>query len=487
MGRGIGTFPLDILGLMTPPEYAPGTGIIPLNKNATEVFEVIPDVIVQRVVTQMNGLFGDYPDQSDLAPSIVFIILFSVICGGHLIIYARNTLRGHRFPLSLGLSCYAFFRVIGFGLRIQWSKNVLNIPVGIASTVFCQVPVLLLNVMTMFMAHRIFTWRHPQTGRATWFRGFNIQLYVMVLGVIVMAILGTSIPYIYYLDESHFKQCQKAAQAAGVLEVAYAMAGIIVIALAWSVKPGSIDHRLWGVPHKKPEEYPATLQPYWIDHFRPLYYANPKEIKSAGIKVIPVIPSREKPANGLSRPQNPHRYHHPSIYTSIAIVVGSCLVLTFNCCFRLATLFIIKPRGGYGAPFGHFTYQSIVFYVLYGALEFLVNIMLMLMRVDLRFYAPDKKPTADNRVDDTQPATGHIEEFFRPSEKEEETTTNIYDEEKGGEARKKSKKDEKRNKEIDDFLQAGNEYQVSDDENEHNNNNIETPHRQTQEEERNIA
>ncbi|KAA8915386.1 hypothetical protein TRICI_002464 [Trichomonascus ciferrii] len=444
MGRGIGTFPLDILGLMTPPEFAPGTGIIPLNKNATEIYEVIPDVIVKRVVTQMNGLFGDYPDESDLAPCILFMILYLIISGGHLVIFIRNTQRGHKFLLSLGLCGYALFRVIGFGLRIAWSKDVLNISMGIASTVFCQVPVLLLNVMTMFMAHRIFTWRHPQTGRATWFRAFNIQLYVMVIGVIIMAILGTSIPYIYYLDEEHFKMCQKAAQAAGCLQVAYAMGGVIVIALAWSVKPGKIDSRLFNVPEKRPEEYPATLQPYWIDHFRPLYYVNPKEIKTASHGVIPVIASREKPANGLSRPQNPHRHHHPSIYTSIAIVIGSCLTLTFCCCFRLATLFIIRPRGGYGAPFGHFTYRNIVFYVLYGALELLVNIMLMVTRVDLRFYAPDKK-AGERGVTDTQPPTGQIESFLRI----------------GGEEKDKKIKEDN----VSEELQAGSEYRENSTEN----------------------
>ncbi|KAA8915230.1 hypothetical protein TRICI_002587 [Trichomonascus ciferrii] len=417
MGRGIGTFPLDMLGLLTPPQFAPGTGIIPMTQNATEVFEVVPDIITKRVVTQMNGLFGDYPNETDIAPSGLFIGLFGIIAGGHLMIFTRNVIRGHNFYLSLGLAFYALCRMIGFGLRVKWAKNVLDIKTGIASTVFCQVPVLLLNVMCMFMAHRIFTWRHPQLGSSVWFRVINWTLYLLVLGVIVMAILGTSLPYIYYMTESDFHQCQKAAQTAGVLEAMYAFSGNFVIILAWSLKPGVFDDQLKSVKSRHPEFYPATLQPYWIDHFRPFYYIKPEERKTAHYPVISVMPSREKPANGLSRPHNPHRSDHPSIYTAIAIVSISSCVLTFNCCFRVASLFIIRPRGGYGAPFGHFSYHAITFYVLYGALELLVNVALMLSRVDLRFYVPDTESVFSTKgVKDHLHAPGEEDEFVRGKE-----------------------------------------------------------------------
>lgn len=424
MGRGIGTFPLDLVGLLTPPEYAPGTGVIPMVANATEVFEVLPPIMVKRVLVQLNGLFGDFPENSvDRAPCILFLILFAIIAGGHLVIFIRNVIRGHQFYLSLGLAFYALCRIIGFGLRLGWANNVLNIKMGIASVVFNQIPVLLLNVMTMFMAHRVFTWRHPQLGSSVWFRTFNWILYCLVMGVIVMAILGTGLPFIYYMTESEFKQCQRAAQAAGVLECLYAFSGNFVLLLAWALKPGVFDDHLRSVKSRHPEYYPATLQPYWIDHFRPFYYIKPEERKTAHYPVLAVIASREKPANGLSRPQNPHRNDHPSIIISIAIIVFTSCILTFNACFRVASVFIVKPRGGFGAPYGSFTYHPVTFYVLYGALEFLVNIGLMLLRVDLRFYVADTESSQSEKgVKDHYHAPGQEDEFVRGTEYKDDFT-----------------------------------------------------------------
>lgn len=385
----IAQIPLPIVRLITPANFSAGTGLGPMLNNATQVFGDLPPDVVSLAISQLAGLFGDFPSTNDKAPAIVFCVLFAIIAFAHLHIYLRNLYHHHKFRLSIGLTLYCVFKCIGFGLRYQWAKDVRQVKVALAASVFTQVPVLFLNVMTMFMAHRIFTWRHPETGRSWWFIGFNITLYLFIGGVVCMAILGLGLPFLYYMGDTHYWMCTNVSRAAGVLEMLYAFSANGVLLLAWSIKPGTIDHRLWGVPPKTHDDYPATLQPYWIKHFRPLYYVTKGDQKTAARHVLPVMPSREKPAEGLSRPQNPPCDHFPSIWSAVYMVIITSAVLTICAGFRVATVFIVKPRGGMGIAYGHFAYRNTAFYILYGGVEYAINVMILLMRVDLRFYIPN--------------------------------------------------------------------------------------------------
>ena len=84
-----------------------------------------------------------------------------------------------------------------------------------------------------------------KTGNASWFNIGMTITYLVVMGVIVMAIVGQAIPFIYFLDSKHLKMCQHVVQAASILQVLYAFAGILLIVTAYAIPPGKIDHRLF--------------------------------------------------------------------------------------------------------------------------------------------------------------------------------------------------------------------------------------------------
>lgn len=383
-----------MLGLLTPPGKVPGTGLLKIQKIVHERFPNADPSLLSSALAYMPSLFGDYPTHSDIAPSIVFVVVFSILAAAYFYIFVKDYSRGHRFWAFFGLGSYCVLRVLGFGLRIHWAKDTLRVQTAIASTVFTLVSCLCINMLNMLFGHRIFTWRHPETGNASWFNMIMVGVYSVVVGVIVMAILGQSIPQIYFMDEKHLKMCQKVVQAAAILQTLYAFAGLGLIVFAYTFRPGSIDHQLFRF-HKNKENLPRTFSATWIESCSPFYFPRKgsQHIVHRGdpqAKYIRVIPSRSGPAGGYAVHNDDHQ-NGPKISTAIILIFITSLILSINSAFRTASTFILVPRGGSATmPFGNWVFHNWVLYLFYGAFEVLVNVLLLVFRADLRFYIPDK-------------------------------------------------------------------------------------------------
>lgn len=394
-GSGLGTG-LDLLGMFTPKghDYASGTGLKQVSTDAKDTFEDSLESLIPIIKTQLPALFGDYPGDKDVAPTAIFIAVFSILFIACLGLFSFNFSRGHKFYPLLGLAVHSLWKVIGFGIRIKWSGDVLNVPIAVASVVFTQVPPLVLCVINVYLGSRIYTWRHPEAGRALWFRATNGFIYFLVVGVIIMAIVGTSLPNLQFMTKERWHKCQQVAQAASVLQIVYALGGAIMLCAAYAFKPGKIDHKfVFGKKDKTEEDYPYVIQPTWLQKFSP-FYTVPKHAgrvvgKNEG--VIRIIPSSETPAHGLIRSVNVEEGSQgPKIMTANGIIIISSLALVLLSCFRCASMFITGPRGGgEGEPFINVTYRSTIFYVFYGAVEALVVIFWLVVRIDLRFYIPE--------------------------------------------------------------------------------------------------
>lgn len=393
-----------LLGLFTPPGKAPGTGMLPLTKIIKQRFPggALNPTLLKTVSASLPATYGDYPHENDIAPSAVFVAIFSILSIAYFYVFIRDYRRGHRFWAFFGLGSYCFLKVLGFGLRINWAQDTLRVETGIASTVFTLVSIMFINMLNMLFGHRIFTRRHPETGNASWFNIGMTVIYVLVVGVIIMAILGQSIPYIYFLSPKNLSMCQHVVQAASILQTLYAFSGIILIITAYSISPGKIDHRLFfkGVKESLPKTFSAT----WIESCS-LFYFPVKGSQHTIHKGDPqanyirVIPGCKAPANGLCD----HNDDHPSgpkISTAIGLIIVTSLMLTVASAFRTASTFILVKRGGIpGVPFGNWVFHNWVLYVFNGAFEVIVSVLLLVFRADLRFYIPDKSISNKTSID----------------------------------------------------------------------------------------
>lgn len=384
----------SLLSYVTPPGKVVGTGILPASQQLLSQFGRVDQSLIDLIIAALPGTFGGYPNHADKAPSALFTAVFAVLAVAFYFVFVKDYMRGHRFWPFFGLGSYALLRTIGWGMRIKWSQDVLQVKLGLASYVFILVAVLFINMLNMLFGHRIFTWRHPETGNAKWFNAIMTFAYVLVFGVIVMAIVGQVVPYIYFLDQHHLDMCHKVVQAAAILQVLYAFAGIQLIAAAYLFTPGTIDHRFGSIGKKDTAAHglPKTLSATWLESAGIFYYPRKgsQEVHHKGdpqADYIRVIASNKPPASGLADHNDVHP-NGPNMSVAIALIVVTSILLCISSCFRCASAFKIAQYGGNTTPIP-FIFRPWVLYLFYGAFEAIVCVMFLVWRADLRFYIPD--------------------------------------------------------------------------------------------------
>jgi hypothetical protein len=340
----------------------------------------VPTRLLNLVADYQPAIFGGYPDHKDIAPSAIFMTIFFFLSIAHAGLYFKNRSLGHNFVISLGLSFYAICRMLGFLLRVVWSKDITNIDVGLASNIFVVIPTTMLPSLNLILAQRFFTWKHPIYGSHKVFQTMMYIIYSLVVGVIVMTIIAASVQINYFLGDSHFKMVQRVIEASSVLVVIYSLASIVLVLAAYVIPPTSQDKQV------------LTFQPTWVKSFKFTYFvtkgaakqeaaAVPDEQKHA-IRVINSSPYHHETINQDSTPEEgaAELKHHHSIY----IISFSTLVLFISDMFRCVSTFIKQYNMEHS-----WIFDPVVMYVMFGLLEFLVNLAFIFGRIDLRFYKPD--------------------------------------------------------------------------------------------------
>lgn len=363
---------------------ADGTGVLVLVEKAKALLGYVPEFLVDYTLSIQLSIFGDYAKSSDKAPSAIFTAVFAIFMLAHLYIFTKNYMRGHKFWLSLGFAFYCLLRVIGWILRIVWATDILKMKEGIASNVFLIVPIVLLASFNLVLAQRIFTWRHPHIGSTKLFWSAMIAIYIFVAGVVVMAIVGAVVPYVYFLSESHFTMCKKAVRAAALLCVLYSVLAIILVACAFVLKPTTAALKM------------VTYQPWWIESFEPFYYVP----KGAAKQAEETFKMRDSNALEHHRIIASTTQHHETIEKiasvtsksgklehnySIFIIFVTSLILLISSTFRCVSTFIAHKKADQS-----WIFKPVVLYIMFGVLETFVNILYLVGRVDLRFYRPDR-------------------------------------------------------------------------------------------------
>ncbi|CAL1186873.1 unnamed protein product [Candida parapsilosis] len=391
----------------------PATGSKLLSAQARNLLgKKIPQVLVDFSAGSQYNLFGDYAMPSDLAPSIVFTVLYTLVALGHITIFGINFSRGHYFWPGIGFIFYSICRVIGFGLRIQWTHDITQTPVGISSEVFLILPQVLLTSFNLILAQRIFTWRHPVGGSRKLFWGFMLALYAVVAGVIAMTIVAAAGLQIYLLGEPNYRRYVKVIQASSILIILYSLTSISLIGLAFFFKPTRKDENLY------------TYQPWWIKSFSPLYFVKKGEPQEAGasflkrnhnhryaIRVIAATHHHYKTVKGLSNERGDLAQN-----VSMMILAVTTLIIFLSSVLRAVVCFQARSkydRSAVGSP--------AMMYVFWGGLEVFVNLLYLVGRVDLRFYRPDRLPKSVRQI-------VTAEQSLYPSEIESDEEANSYGE-----------------------------------------------------------
>lgn len=352
-----------------PPWAKTGTGVMKIVSMAHDIVGFnLPQYVINLVLTTQYNIYGGFPNEADVAPSAVFVAVNVILMAAHFYIFFRGFARRHYFWPSFGLGWQCILNCLGFGMRIGWGKNLLSLRLGIASTVFIILSIILINLMNLLLAHRIMTFRHPETGDATWFGLLMILVYLAIGGVLLLAVVTEVVIFSYFLDYNHWRQATGGMQAAATLIAVISVGGVFIIAVAYALPRGSL-----ALSNQDRSRLPASnIESYGIFYFPPKfsqvlqYKGDPTAKMSSGKLAARVINGRD-------------------LNTSAAIIIFTSVILCATSSMRAATTFIGDRWSHHNKPI----FSPTLFYIGFGVFECICNVIYLLARVDLRFYIPD--------------------------------------------------------------------------------------------------
>lgn len=363
---------------------ADGTGIFILLKQANNLMgNQIPPVLRDNVLGYQLSYFGDYPDKSDMVPSIIFAIAFFIFFCAHLFIYIMNYSRGHYFNISLCAAFYCVIRTVSFSLRAAWSQDITKGRIGVAGEVFLILAPVIPVSFNLILAQRIFAWRHPVKGSSKLFWYGTFLLFGLVLVFIATNIVAGAVPVVYFLSKAVRKRYVICLQASSILIIINSLRAASLLLLTFIIQPN------------KKEKHLYTYQPWWIESFGIFYYVKHGEAQRAAatflkrntnhrnaIRVIAATDHNYNMVEGLSNKRGDLKHNY-----SMLIIFISTILLVAGAILRCIVMFqarVQKDTSRLGKP--------VAMYICYGLLEVFNNVLYLVGRIDLRFYKPDRLP-----------------------------------------------------------------------------------------------
>ncbi|CAG8179252.1 unnamed protein product [Penicillium olsonii] len=124
----------------------------------------------------------------DVPICAVFLALFLTGAVCHMTLFRRNLARGHKFIPSAVTFGFCMSRIVANAIRIAWACHGSNISLAIAAQIFVAAGVLLLFILNLLYAQRMFRAVYPVLG---WTRAVSWAfkaLYTLVVITIIMVI-----------------------------------------------------------------------------------------------------------------------------------------------------------------------------------------------------------------------------------------------------------------------------------------------------------
>ncbi|CAI5757038.1 unnamed protein product [Candida verbasci] len=363
----------------------PGTGVYVLVDRAQNLLgSKLPETLVADAISRQVNLLGQYPDSRDIAPSILFAVLFGVVTISHGFIFLMNTFRGHYFIMGLIWIFVSLIRCLSFVWRAIWAKDIIQVRTGIADEILLVIPTVFLVSTNLILAQRLFTWRHPVGGSRKTFWAIMMCLYCFVAVLLTIAILASAIPYNYLLSTSRFLVYKNLNKWVSVMLVLYTLTAMALIGLSFWL-PTAKDERLY------------TYQPWWIESFSPFYFVRKNAAQEAertfmkrnsnhrhAIRVIAATHHHYNMVEGLSNQRGDLKHNW-----SLIIVGVSTLLIFISNMLRTVVVFQARPNSVSGPAS-----RPTAMYFAWGVHEIIIHLLLIIGRADLRFYRPDILPAA---------------------------------------------------------------------------------------------
>lgn len=143
---------------------------------------------------------GLYPNvRQDAAACGVLIAIYLASAIAHQVNFQVNRRRGHRFYMSWAMFGFGMARVATLVLRLAWACRPDHARLAIAAQIFTNVGILVIYVVDLLLALRVFRALHPRLGWKP-ILDKSIKLAYVALAVAICLVIGFVIASFYTLN-----------------------------------------------------------------------------------------------------------------------------------------------------------------------------------------------------------------------------------------------------------------------------------------------
>ncbi|KAI9728851.1 MAG: hypothetical protein M1834_007238 [Cirrosporium novae-zelandiae] len=151
------------------------------------------------VSTSIASVGGHPTVDQDIPICAVLIFVYLVGAIANMTIYQLNRRKGHKFFMSCAMFGFCMSRVSTCVLRLVWATRPENAHIAIAAQIFTNVGVLVIYIVVLLLALRIFRATHSKLG---WNRllGKTLTVSYVLLLIAVLLTIGFTILSYYTLN-----------------------------------------------------------------------------------------------------------------------------------------------------------------------------------------------------------------------------------------------------------------------------------------------
>ena len=145
--------------------------------------------------TSIASVGGHPNSHQDIPVCAILIFVYLVGAIANMSIYQLNRRKGHKFLISWAMFGFCMSRVGTCVLRLVWAARSKNAHIAIAAQIFTNIGVLVVYIVILLLALRVFRATHPKLG---WNRPLGKTLtvsYVLLLIALLLTVAFTVLSY----------------------------------------------------------------------------------------------------------------------------------------------------------------------------------------------------------------------------------------------------------------------------------------------------
>ena len=180
----------------------------------------------------------------DIPVCAVLLFIYLVGAVANQIIFQQNRRKGHKFYMSWVMFGFCMARVATMVLRIAWTTRSTNASLAIAANIFTSIGILVIYIVLLLLAMRVFRATHPKLGWNKLLRKSVRASYFILGGALIVTVAFTILTF-YTLNPTLRTVALWIGRVAILYMMIFNIVIIVLLLLSWLL-PRASDNENFG-------------------------------------------------------------------------------------------------------------------------------------------------------------------------------------------------------------------------------------------------